>query len=696
MVGESPMSSSKKKKKTQSSLWIFSLWVIVVISTWLFSMLGSGAALENSVGLKQLFSIRGPISPPDDVLMITHNEETPWILGGEHLQSISRDLYAEVIDRLVDYGASYIVFDVSFRNPGEQDSNHQLSQSIAKAGNVILFQYMQPLDPHHFEVQGQDAHAIRRGNTLQIQGEQSIAPLAPFRDQALATASFMLPQQQPIYALSLFHQGLGHEEPLLPLVAYQVYQKTQFMALFNDYQDFYLSRKNRDLPHLSSAAIEQLKNLLRSDQHLVFAQTFRRWLQRYDHFYRRMASLAKTVGLHRLMHVYGSDQPHMMNFYGGSGTIPDITFQELLMAGEQQKQVLREIIQGKVIFIGFSKLNKSYSRDDFETLMSSPGNARTSGVEIAATVFANLLDQSQLSTFVAWHQLIYYFVLSLVFWYILKAPSLYRRFLQGGLLVIGYGIICYQLFAHWSFWLPWLVPLLLLMPAMLLLQLMMFNHKQSQALSISEAYLSNYAPTDLAKAIEPQGDLLLQENHSTYCICLMTDLQGFTSLAEGRDPQQIHQKLNEYYQIIIREIEAFGGRVTNIAGDGLLAVWVGSSLTELPKQKACEAALSILQSMDGFDFGQQDYLKTCIGVHCGELSMGNLGANGRFLSFGPVGDTVNTAARIESYNRILNTQLLISDVMRRGLKGVRCSYRDSVFFKGKRQAVKLYEVIETT
>lgn len=119
--------------------------------------------------------------------------------------------------------------------------------------------------------------------------------------------------------------------------------------------------------------------------------------------------------------------------------------------------------------------------------------------------------------------------------------------------------------------------------------------------------------------------------------------------------------MNRYYAVLIDEVRAQGGVVANIVGDSLLAIWAGPALNAELCRRACTTALNISRQIDSLDeFCAQ--LPTCFAVHGGSFSLGNLGATGHF-EYSPVGDIINTTARIEKYNRKLGTRHLASDVV---------------------------------
>lgn len=154
------------------------------------------------------------------------------------------------------------------------------------------------------------------------------------------------------------------------------------------------------------------------------------------------------------------------------------------------------------------------------------------------------------------------------------------------------------------------------------------------------------------------GNLRLEGQEAVATI-LMTDIRGFTSLSEKVDPATVFQWLNEYFEHIVPVITAYGGVVNKFDGDAVLAFFGILPRLVSPKQSAlsaCQAAVEILEAIEQFNLQRrargEPQLITGIGVHTGVVMAGGLGTSDR-LHYTVIGDTVNTAQRIEALTREL-------------------------------------------
>jgi len=144
---------------------------------------------------------------------------------------------------------------------------------------------------------------------------------------------------------------------------------------------------------------------------------------------------------------------------------------------------------------------------------------------------------------------------------------------------------------------------------------------------------------------------------------LFADLQGFTALSEQKFPYDVVYILNNYFQAMGRVIEAHGGRIDKFLGDGILAYF---GLDQDPRQ-ACAGALGAARDMAHelktvnatLAHVLPDGLQIRLGIHWGNVVLGEVGfKDKRQLTI--IGDTVNTASRLEALNKTAGSQLIVS------------------------------------
>src|SRR5688572_4481063 len=150
---------------------------------------------------------------------------------------------------------------------------------------------------------------------------------------------------------------------------------------------------------------------------------------------------------------------------------------------------------------------------------------------------------------------------------------------------------------------------------------------------------------------------------------LFADLRGFTSMAERRLPYDVVFLLNQYFRLTGEAIVAAGGHVDKFIGDGVMAVFGLRGRPELASAQALDAARRMALALEIFNAQHHAELKTPfrigIGIHFGPAIVGEMGFPPA-LSLTAIGDTVNTASRLESATKEENVQLLISETVANG------------------------------
>ncbi|HTS21963.1 MAG TPA: adenylate/guanylate cyclase domain-containing protein [Casimicrobiaceae bacterium] len=177
---------------------------------------------------------------------------------------------------------------------------------------------------------------------------------------------------------------------------------------------------------------------------------------------------------------------------------------------------------------------------------------------------------------------------------------------------------------------------------------------------------------------------------------LFADIREFTPLAESQPPEETIELLNTYYTLMFNAISGHGGIVSQIAGDGLMAVFGAP----LPLADHCDAAvrtaLEMIELIELFNVeqaaGAKPQIRIGIGIGSGEMVAGYTGTNER-ATYTCIGDTVNVASRLEAHTKATDTPILIDGETRTGLRGdISVEGLGPVAFRGKAQTVEVFGV----
>jgi adenylate cyclase len=158
-----------------------------------------------------------------------------------------------------------------------------------------------------------------------------------------------------------------------------------------------------------------------------------------------------------------------------------------------------------------------------------------------------------------------------------------------------------------------------------------------------------YAPAKLVRALLDRGEEATRSERRVVTV-MFTDIAGFTAAAERMSAEEAAGLLNAHMTLVVGCVEAEGGTVDKLIGDGLMAFWNAPEPQPDHADRALRAALAIRAQIREANATAARPVRVRIGLHTGPAVVGNIGAPSR-LSYTLVGDTVNVASRVEDANR---------------------------------------------
>lgn len=182
----------------------------------------------------------------------------------------------------------------------------------------------------------------------------------------------------------------------------------------------------------------------------------------------------------------------------------------------------------------------------------------------------------------------------------------------------------------------------------------------------------------------------LLENETVEATVVFIDICGFTAISEKENPDTVVRLLNNYFDVMVKEIIAQKGLVDKFIGDCVMAVFKG----DYHLDRAIDAALAIRNKIAALPATGDFSPKVTIGVNSGEMISGNIGsATLRRLDYTVIGDTVNLAQRLQS--AAAAGQVIIAENCYEKIKqSFQCNRVGEVSLKNKSNPVVIYEVVE--
>jgi adenylate cyclase len=147
---------------------------------------------------------------------------------------------------------------------------------------------------------------------------------------------------------------------------------------------------------------------------------------------------------------------------------------------------------------------------------------------------------------------------------------------------------------------------------------------------------------------------------------MFVDFRSFTAGARFRSPQEVVDRLDGAFAVLVDILDRHGGIVNKFLGDGFLALFGAPFEAHDAAHRAVAAAREMLEANERANQATSWPLRIGIGIHFGDVVAGNIGSPRR-KEYTVIGDTVNFAARLEALNKELNSQLLISSAVRDAL-----------------------------
>jgi len=204
-----------------------------------------------------------------------------------------------------------------------------------------------------------------------------------------------------------------------------------------------------------------------------------------------------------------------------------------------------------------------------------------------------------------------------------------------------------------------------------------------------------YVAPQVVDEISKQGEFkIVLGGESRDVAVLFVDIRGFTPMSESLEPEQVVEILNEYLQLTTESIFKNGGTLDKFIGDATMAVFNAPfDLDDYIYKAVCTARDIAAGSQELEEKLKTRFGKTVsfgIGVNCGKAVVGNIGCDFR-MDYTAIGDTVNTAARLESNAKA--GQILISEYVYEAVKDrVKVTEIGEIPLKGKSKGVFVYQV----
>jgi CHASE2 domain-containing sensor protein/class 3 adenylate cyclase len=404
----------------------------------------------------------------------------------------------------------------------------------------------------------------------------------------------------------------------------------------------------------------------------------------------------------------------LVDYRSGKGVAPQISLQQLWEGKKADGQPIAPLVKDKIVLIGAI----AESAKDLQLTPYSTGNtsekARMPGVMVHATATSQILDAALGKRQLFWFWPEWAEILWVAGW-ILVGGSLGWWIRHPAGLLVG-GVTAMSMLVSvtlWLFtqqgWIPLAAPSL--GSVLLGTTLVIYRAYQAQQQRQMVMTLLGQNTSDaIAQALWNGRDILLKAGkipgQKLIATIVFTDLVGFSTLAEQFSPEFLLEWLNEYLAMLSQEVQTHDGIVNKFTGDGIMAVFgvpvARNTASEIAVDaiNAVSSALAMcdrLQALNSqWQTRSQPIAKMRVGIYTGPVIVGSLGSQTR-LEYGVIGDSVNIASRLESFEKerqVDDCRILIAEETLQHLRDrFHVEPWGLITFKGRQKAVNVYRVM---
>lgn len=391
---------------------------------------------------------------------------------------------------------------------------------------------------------------------------------------------------------------------------------------------------------------------------------------------------------------------HYLYFYGPSRTFQYVPFYRILDDEEfflsiedssNQLNIFNDILnegifKDKIVLLGVTL-------EEFKDLISTPfytsSKGLTPGVEIHATALANLLNKEGINGFN-----------NFILWLLLAFISFALLFLKYSkpvfISILFFFIILTSLI--FDFFLFVRMNLIVYITPIILVLVITYITGITDSIFVSQKerrYIKNafqrYVPGVILDELVKNPNEIVLGGEEKVLTVMFTDIEGFTSFSEGKEPKFVVNLINQYLSSMTKIIFKHKGTVDKFEGDAIMAIFGAPHYFEEHPVEAVFAALEMKEEVQKMWNEGFPKLKTRFGINTGKMIVGNLGTEER-MEYTVIGDSVNLASRLEGANKFYGTTILISGSTFEYLKDkIPLREIDRIRVKGKLEPVTIYE-----
>lgn len=376
----------------------------------------------------------------------------------------------------------------------------------------------------------------------------------------------------------------------------------------------------------------------------------------------------------------------MINYRGDAKSFRHIPVTDILNGKVPESE-----LKGKVVIVGATAIG-------IYDMRVTPFSSVFPGVEIHASIVDSVLRGEFLyhPTWAAVFDILAIVLAGLLLGVVLPRAGVFLGILTVSVLFFGHIFFCQYLFSRQGWILNMVYPLLVILSVYISITVYKYLSESRQKRFIRSAFSTYLAPTVVQQLIDSPENLELggEEREIT---AFFSDVQGFTSISEKLTPNELVELLNEFLTEMTNIILEHEGTVDKFEGDAIIAFYGAPNALENQAETACLTCVDMQKRLgelrEKWHQEGKPELKMRIGLSTGPAVVGNMGSRNR-MDYTMMGDTVNTAARLEGVNKIYGIYTLVCETtFKKASQRVWGREIDAINVIGKAEPVTVYQLL---
>ena len=351
-----------------------------------------------------------------------------------------------------------------------------------------------------------------------------------------------------------------------------------------------------------------------------------------------------------------------------------------------------EIFKDKIVVIG-ANVPAGTGLNDNKNTSISPNQP---GADIQATAIDNIMHNDFLKVLPKAFNILITIIGMFAVYTVIRLQPLVKSINLTFLLIFGY-----LLFSTICFYFGYVVNVITPVVMYVVATIIAYIHKfvlENRSKEKVKSAMGKYMSEDVMKRVMMNIDNLGLGGKKAIVTVLFSDIRGFTAMSETMPAEHVSQILNEYFTEMEPIITKYNGIINKFIGDAVMAIF-GEPIQD--KNHALNAVkcgyemlLKVKELQKKWAAEGKPKIDIGIGINTGEVFVGNIGSVNR-MEYTVIGDTVNLASRLESYNKIYKTKMLISSSTYEATKSILDVIKISnVEIRGKSHKMDIYEVLK--